>query len=292
MERETFERALHLWPEWENSISESRRALGYDPAWPAKEAVKWIEANYPEPIRRTGEDELRRLNLPPNLLQYWEDCFYCGYTRDDGSVDFGKIRRRIAFEERDKTGEKTGRWMPAGKSLPELPYQAALTWDGEEDLNSSWLRIEVWISGPLASQNLLDAALSQASQTLKHMQRFSGLRGFRAHPLSELIAKAKSNRSERKRSAVERYQRNEIEFLGLIEEEWQTAQVHESALKIAKIDSAFTRENEHRDLQKRVYDRVRKWLQEPKPKLGRKGVWRERLPLPGATTDTDSFSRS
>ncbi len=28
MERETFERALHLWPEWEKSILDSRSDLG------------------------------------------------------------------------------------------------------------------------------------------------------------------------------------------------------------------------------------------------------------------------
>ena len=46
MERETFERALHLWPEWEKSIVDSRRTLGYDRTWPVDEAVRWINANY------------------------------------------------------------------------------------------------------------------------------------------------------------------------------------------------------------------------------------------------------
>ncbi len=46
MEAETYQRALHLWPEWDDSIRASREALGYDPTWPVDQAVAWIEANY------------------------------------------------------------------------------------------------------------------------------------------------------------------------------------------------------------------------------------------------------
>ena len=116
MEAETYQRALHLWPEWDESILSSRRALGYEPTWPVAEAVAWIETNYVESIESRARAELIRLKLPANLQTYWEDCFYCDYLRVDRSVDFNKIRRRIAYEELDVQGSpasargRRGRW--------------------------------------------------------------------------------------------------------------------------------------------------------------------------------------
>ncbi|MFQ5968650.1 MAG: hypothetical protein ACE5MI_13765, partial [Acidimicrobiia bacterium] len=287
MERETFERALHLWPEWHESISKSRKELDYDPRWPVERAVAWIEAHYSNRVRPTAEAELRRLNLPPNLLEYWEDCFYCDYFREDGSTDFERIRRRIAVEEMDSRGQGTGRWVPANKSLPRLPYEAGLTWYDGEDTYTPWLRVEVRIFGPMVSDNLLHASFSQAWQTLKHMQTFSRLGAFRPHALTGLIVKAKANRSERKRRAVERYQKGEIDFMGLIEEEWCAPEVQEEAGGIAGKASGFERQKALLALQKKVYDRVRRRLPDPKPKLRSRGRWRDRLRLPGEPrTDT------
>ena len=48
MEAETYQRALHLWPEWDESIMISRRALGYEPTWPVAEGVVWIQEKYGE----------------------------------------------------------------------------------------------------------------------------------------------------------------------------------------------------------------------------------------------------
>ena len=50
MEAETYQKALHLWPEWAESILSSRRDLGYDPSWPVAEAVAWIQEKYVEEI--------------------------------------------------------------------------------------------------------------------------------------------------------------------------------------------------------------------------------------------------
>ena len=36
MDRGTYERALHLWPEWRHSIEKSRLELGYDASWPVR----------------------------------------------------------------------------------------------------------------------------------------------------------------------------------------------------------------------------------------------------------------
>ena len=88
MEAETYQRALHLWPDWDESVISSREALGYDTTWPVEEAVAWIEANYEEKIWPRAGAELLRLQLPTNLWRYWEGCFYFGYLWPDGSADF------------------------------------------------------------------------------------------------------------------------------------------------------------------------------------------------------------
>ena len=87
MEAETYQKALHLWPEWAESILSSRRDLGYDPSWPVAEAVAWIQEKYVEEIQPRARAELVRLELPANLQTYWEDCFYCDYLRPDGGAD-------------------------------------------------------------------------------------------------------------------------------------------------------------------------------------------------------------
>lgn len=109
MERQTFERALHAWKEWHNSIRQSRKLLGYNPKWPKDTCIGWIEEHYPA-IREQAEEELKRLELPPTLYQYWEDCLYSDYLRQDGKTDYGKITRCLS----------------AQKSLPDfdtIPYQ-------------------------------------------------------------------------------------------------------------------------------------------------------------------------
>ena len=50
MEAETYQRALHLWPKWDESILDSRQALGYESTWPVAEAVAWIQEKYVEEI--------------------------------------------------------------------------------------------------------------------------------------------------------------------------------------------------------------------------------------------------
>ncbi len=99
MKQQTYERALQMWPEWRKSVEKSRRELGYDPRWPDRKALDWIEANYVRAVQPLARSELHRLNLPQNLPNYWEDCLYCDYTRLDGSVDHQRIRRRRAVEE-------------------------------------------------------------------------------------------------------------------------------------------------------------------------------------------------
>ena len=58
MEAETYQSALHLWPEWDESIPSSRRALDYDPSWLVAEAVAWIQEKYGEEIQPRARVEL------------------------------------------------------------------------------------------------------------------------------------------------------------------------------------------------------------------------------------------
>ena len=279
MDRGTYERALHLWPEWRHSIEKSRLELGYDASWPVREAVDWIEANYSNRILPLTLAELKGLNLPSNLRTYWEDCFYCDFVREDVGVDFGKIRRRIAYEEVDRNRNPTGRWLPGNKSLPALPYEAGLIWYPDEDIHDLQVRIEVMLFSSLASRDLLKSAMDQIWQTLNHARRTGQ---WQEHPLSALIPKAKVNRSELIREALERYGRGEVDFEGLLVEEWETPDIQEQlrALFDPPIGTGFERVKKHRDLQKKVYDRVRKRLPYPKPLGSVKGQWRESLPLP------------
>jgi hypothetical protein len=279
MEAETFERALHLWDPWRESIIKSRAELGYDPSWPVEKAVTWIDANYAEWVRPKAETELRRLRLPPTLQEYWEDCFYCDYQRSDGTVDFSKIRRCIAYEEVDRQGNKTGHWKPGNKSLPKLPYQASIVYYSEEDIHDPWVRIEVMIHGPLATREMLEAALDQGWRTLNHIRRFPPR--WEPHPLSKLIPKAKANQSEAKRWALERFRQGEVDFEGLLAEEWQTTEVQEELRGIRERYGRSPKEFQKREyaLQKKVYDRVRRWFPDPKPKVRTKGEWRQRLLL-------------
>ena len=95
-----------------------------------------------------------------------------------------------------------------------------------------------------------------------------------------LISKAKSNASDRKRVALERIALGEVDFEGLLEEEWQTPQFRQElkTMQTKYRSNPGALKKNHREVQKKVYDRVRKWFPHPKPRV--KGtLWRQRLPL-------------
>lgn len=133
MERQTFERALHSWEDWHQSIERSRETLGYDSAWKKETCIKWIEVNYPA-IKNQGQKELERLQLPPTLQGYWEDCFYSNY-RMEGSSVYSRITRRLS----------------EFKSIPELPFDYGITWYEEEDVQGPWLRVEIKLHARFAT---------------------------------------------------------------------------------------------------------------------------------------------
>lgn len=150
MERQTFERALHAWNPWHQSIWHSREKLGYDPQWPKDTCISWIEEHYPT-IRRQAEDELKRLELPPTLREYWEDCFYSDYQTEDGKTDYDKITRRL-YER---------------KSLPHLPCDFGVVWHEDEDIHDPWLRVEIKLHARFATRELFNYAARYAYESVK-----------------------------------------------------------------------------------------------------------------------------
>ena len=150
MERQTFERALHTWDEWHESIERSRKQLGYDPQWTKDSCITWIEEHYAE-IRKHADDELKKLELPPTLREYWEDCFYSDYITPDGKTDYSKITRRLS--ER--------------KSLPHLPCDYGVVWYEDEDIHDPWLRVEIKLHARFATRELFNYAARYAYESVK-----------------------------------------------------------------------------------------------------------------------------
>ncbi len=90
------------------------------------------------------------------------------------------------------------------------------------------------------------------------------------------------HRSETKRQALERYQKGGVGFEGLLAEAWQDSSVQQELREIVaryRANPVLLQKN-HRDLQKRLYDRVRNWFPKPKPRVAVKGQWRRHMPLP------------
>ena len=150
MEKQTFERALHAWEPWYESMEQSRELLGYDPRWPKDNCIEWILEHYPA-IKKQAKDELERLELPPTLRQYWEDCFYSDYRNRDGKTNYDKITRLLSEH----------------KSLPELPCDHGLVWRKDEDIHGPWLRVEIRIHKRFVTKELFSYAAKFAYEIIQ-----------------------------------------------------------------------------------------------------------------------------
>jgi len=168
MESQTFERALHAWDPWYESIEQSRELLGYDPRWPKDNCIDWIEEHY-QTIRKQATDELKRLELPPTLRQYWEDCFYSDYRTPDGKTDYGKITRRLS------------EW----KSLPHLPCDYGVVWHEHEDIHDPWLRVEIKLHARFATKELFNYAARYAYESVESHLRSENVQ---PHPLCHWLS--------------------------------------------------------------------------------------------------------
>ncbi len=167
MERKTFERALHNWPDWHDSIEQSRNLLGYDPNWPKDKCLLWIEDNV-KAIRTQGESELNRLELPPVLLQYWADCFYSNYRDNDGNINLKMITSCLSNS----------------KSKPELPCEQRIVWYEDEDIHSPWIRVEIFIHSRFATKELFNYASRYDFKTLKGELFW---RSLEPHPITQWL---------------------------------------------------------------------------------------------------------
>ena len=150
MQRKTFERALHTWPDWDDSVEKSRSLLGYDPKWPKDKCLDWIEANN-IPLKKQIESEFRRLDLPPVLGQYWADCFYSDYLDENGKY---KLRKITSF-------------LSNQKSEPHLPCDQRIVWYEDEDTHDPWIRVEIMLHARFATKELMNYAARFAYESVE-----------------------------------------------------------------------------------------------------------------------------
>lgn len=168
MERKTFERALHTWDNWNDSIERSRKLLGFNVGWPINIRRGLIKKRYPE-IREQAEAELKRLNLPTTLREYWEDCFYSDYRNRDGKSDYSKITRCLSKR----------------KSLPQLPCDHGVVWYEHEDIHNPWIRVEIRLHARFATKELFNYAAKYAYQSL---ESYLWSENVHPHPLCQWLS--------------------------------------------------------------------------------------------------------
>ena len=113
--------------------------------------------------------------------------------------------------------------------------------------------------------------MDQAWRTITHSSEYSVSGAASAvgkHPLLALIPQGRVNRSESKRRALERFQRNEVDFEGLLAEASQDPSVQQELREmiVRYRGNPVLLRKRHHDIQKRVYDRVRNWFPAAGPK--------------------------
>ena len=269
VERDTFERALHMWPEWTASLEKSRLDLGYDLAAPIESRIDWIEANYPD-IRAKAQSELDRLQLPPNLFQYWEDCLYCDYLDAKGRVHFDRITRNSGY-----LNLETGEFTLGNKSLPPLPFEQEIVWYDDEDINRPWVRLEIKVHPSFFTHEMLNEAAEDGYRSMAHIVHYHG---YQEHPVLKIINRSKVKPNPRKKEAIRRSRANEIDFEGLLAEEWRTEDTQQ---KLGECRAEYQIQpmmlaNAEKALKNRVYNRIKTWFTTQGlavPRLKHKGRW-------------------
>ena len=264
MKRNTLEVGLHQWEPWHESIERSRRELGFDPAWPDEKVNQWAVDNYVALIRPRAEAEVAALRLPPSFFQYWEDCFYNEYKDASGRPHPERVRRLRSDRN----------------SAPPLPFDASLSWDSGEDVHDPWLPVLIRIHAEFCTRELFNAAANHAWVTLRN---HLWLNHTTVHPVAVLARKVRPNTSERKRSAQDRFMRQEATFEDLLREVWMSEEIQGRLQEIMESGASSQRRKRFvSGLRKIVYDRVRRWLGDDAPLAPRRGRWQEAMPTPDA----------
>ncbi len=264
VERDTFERALHMWPDWSASIVKCRVDLGYDLAAPFKFRINWIDETYSK-IRRKAQSELDRLKLPPNLFQYWEDCLYCDYGDVEGRVHYDRITRGFGYFDADSDVFTLG-----NKSLPPLPYDQGIVWYDDEEIDRPWVRLEINVHPSFFTHTMLKEAAEDGYRSMSHIVSHHG---YEEHPVAKIINRSKVKPNLRKKEAIRRFQANEVDFEGLLAEEWRT---EDTQRKLGEYRAKYELAKGEKTLKNGVYNRVATWFKTQGlavPKLKHKGRW-------------------
>jgi hypothetical protein len=128
MRPETLERALHLWPKWQESIEGARVQLEFQPDYDEEEWTKWDRKHGWHEVLGVCLHELdQTLNLPWYFAPYWMSCFFSNYKRVDGTYDFQAIRMpEEGYPYLSSISEASGVFLcevgTNGKVYPPYPF--------------------------------------------------------------------------------------------------------------------------------------------------------------------------
>lgn len=93
MKRETLKSLLHrFYPEWDESVLEVRKKLGFSFAFSDKERWDWFATGKHIEVREYAEQEMAALKLPAELAEYWVCCFYSNYQRPSGAKELTAVK--------------------------------------------------------------------------------------------------------------------------------------------------------------------------------------------------------
>lgn len=120
MRPETLERALHLWPKWQESIEGARVQLEFQPDYDEEEWTKWDRKHGWHEVLGVCLHELEQtLNLPWYFAPYWMSCFFSNYKRVDGTYDFLEERQFYRLTAKGEAEEEV--WQdPVRAAHPEF----------------------------------------------------------------------------------------------------------------------------------------------------------------------------
>ena len=250
------------WDEWHESIERGRRELEFDPAWSDERVGEWVAKHYPTRVRPKAQAEINAMGLPPTFLEFWEDCLYNEYRGGEG-------KPRPAMIHRVRSGRR---------SEPNPPFKVALVWEPDEDVHGPWVRMEIMIHTEFCTHDLYQDAASLGWDTIRqHLY----LNNITPHPVAVLATKVKPNVSERKENAIDRYVAGEVSFDDLITEEWESPEVRAQLAKVmATYPTQYKRDRELKAVQKKVYNKVKRWFGSSAPEAEVRGQWRKAMPLP------------
>ena len=80
--------ALHVWPQWTQSLGTARQRLAYHPTFSAEQRDSWLESNR-DKLTESCRQALTDMSMPKNFARCWIGCFISDYGTG----------QRIAYEQ-------------------------------------------------------------------------------------------------------------------------------------------------------------------------------------------------